>query len=91
VRHGGKADVVRQELAADHGLAVSPRTVERACAPFRQQMVATLGRLRRLHVRAFRGKAQENWFGESRSPSWPSAACRRRFRPNTGQWSGGAW
>lgn len=80
---------------------VSLRTVERACAPFRQQLqaavratvrfetlpgrqlqidfgerrvtiagapvrvhlfVATLGHSRRLHVRAFRGEAQENWF-----------------------------
>lgn len=101
VRHGGNADVVRQELATEHGLVVSLRTVERACAPFRQQLqaavratvrfetlpgrqlqidfgerrvtiagapvrvhlfVATLGHSRRLHVRAFRGKAQENWF-----------------------------
>jgi transposase len=101
VRHGGNADVVRQELAAEHGLAVSLRTVERACAPFRAQLlaatratvrfetppgrqlqidfgerrvliggapmrvhlfVATLGHSRRLHVRAFRGEAQESWF-----------------------------
>jgi transposase len=101
VRHGGNADVVRQELAAGHGLVVSLRTVERACAPFRQGLlaaaratvrfetppgrqlqidfgerrvvvagapvrvhlfVATLAHSRRLHVRAFRGEAQENWF-----------------------------
>ncbi|WP_408906488.1 IS21 family transposase [Sabulicella glaciei] len=101
VRHGGNADVVRQELAAEHGLVVSLRTVERACAPFRQRLlaaaratvrfetppgrqlqidfgerrvrigglpvrvhlfVATLGYSRRLHVRAFRGEAQESWF-----------------------------
>ena len=40
IRHGGNADVVRQELAAEHGLVVSLRTVERACAPFRQQLLA---------------------------------------------------
>ncbi|MFC0387965.1 IS21 family transposase [Muricoccus vinaceus] len=40
VRHGGNADVVRQELAAEHGLVVSLRTVERACAPFRSQLLA---------------------------------------------------
>ena len=101
VRHDGNADVVRQELASEHGLAVSLRTVERACAPYRQRLqaaaratvrfetpagrqlqidfgerrvliggapvrvhlfVATLGHSRRLHVRAFRGEAQENWF-----------------------------
>ena len=31
-RHGGNADVVRQELAAEHGITVSLRTVERAVA-----------------------------------------------------------
>jgi transposase len=100
-RHGGNADVVRQELASERGHAVSLRTVERACAPHRrlllasalatvrfetrpgEQMqidfgerrvwlgdeparvhlfVATLGYSRRLHVRAFRGQAQERWF-----------------------------
>jgi transposase len=100
-RHGGNADVVRQDLAAEHGLALSLRTVERACAPHRQRLlaearatvrfetppgrqmqidfgerrvwiggepvrvhlfVATLGYSRRLHVRAFRGEAQERWF-----------------------------
>ena len=100
-RHAGNADVVRQELAAERGVAVSLRTVERACAPYRQQLlasaratvrfetrpgeqvqidfgerrvwiggeavrvhlfVATLGYSRRLHVRAFRGEAQERWF-----------------------------
>ena len=40
IRHGGNADVVRQELASEHGLVVSLRTVERACAPFRQQLLA---------------------------------------------------
>ena len=42
VRHGGNADVVRQELAAEHGLVVSLRTVERACAPYRQTLLAAV-------------------------------------------------
>jgi transposase len=101
VRHRGNADVVRQELLAEHGVAVSLRTVERACGPFRRRLaaearatvrfetppgrqlqidfgerrvrigdeavrvhlfVATLGFSRRLHVRAFSGERQENWF-----------------------------
>ena len=101
VQHSGNADVVRQELAAERGIALSLRTVERACAPHRQRLlaearatvrfetppgrqlqidfgerrvliggepvrvhlfVATLGYSRRLHVRAFRGEAQERWF-----------------------------
>ena len=31
-RHRGNADVVRQELAAEHGIKISLRTVERAVA-----------------------------------------------------------
>ena len=100
-RHGGNADVVRQELAAEKGVTVSLRTVERAVAPLRQALraealatvrfetapgeqlqidfgerrveigdatvrvflfVATLGYSRRIHVRAFRGERQEDWF-----------------------------
>lgn len=34
-RHAGNADVVRQELAAEHDIRVSLRTVERAVAPRR--------------------------------------------------------
>jgi transposase len=36
-RHRGNADVVRQELIAEYGIAVSLRTVERAVKPLRQQ------------------------------------------------------
>ena len=39
-RHQGNADVVRQELAAEHGIAVSLRTVERAVAPLRRELMA---------------------------------------------------
>jgi transposase len=39
-RHRGNADVVRQELAAEKGLAVSLRTVERAVAAYRQEIEA---------------------------------------------------
>ena len=39
-RHGGNADVVRQELAAEKVVAVSLRTVERAVAPLRRELVA---------------------------------------------------
>src|ERR687886_1190760 len=39
-RHRGNADVVRQELLAEHGIAVSLRTVERAVAPLRREMAA---------------------------------------------------
>src|SRR5690606_22897507 len=39
-RHAGNADVVHQELVAEHGVAVSLRTVERAVAPFRRDLAA---------------------------------------------------
>ena len=39
-RHYGNADVVRQDLAREHGIAVSLRTVERAVAPFRRELRA---------------------------------------------------
>lgn len=39
-RHGGNADVVRQDLQREVGVAVSLRTVERAVSGFRQQLAA---------------------------------------------------
>ena len=35
-QHRGNADVVRQDLARDHGIVISLRTVERAVTPLRQ-------------------------------------------------------
>jgi len=40
LRHRGNADVVRQELLSEKGIAASLRTVERAVAPFRQELEA---------------------------------------------------
>jgi transposase len=39
-RHRGNADVVRQELLAEKGIAASLRTVERAVEPYRQELEA---------------------------------------------------
>jgi transposase len=39
-RHAGNADVLRQELAREKGVIVSLRTVERAVAPFRRDLLA---------------------------------------------------
>src|SRR5512138_1026441 len=39
-RHRGNADVIRQELASEHGIAVSLRTVERAVAALRRELDA---------------------------------------------------
>ena len=39
-RHGGNADVVRQELLAEKGIALSLRTIEREVAPLRRELAA---------------------------------------------------
>lgn len=39
-RHAGNADVVRQELLAEKGIALSLRTVEREVAPLRRDLAA---------------------------------------------------
>ena len=39
-RHKGNAEVVRQELIEQHGIALSLRTIERAVRPFRQRLIA---------------------------------------------------
>jgi transposase len=40
LRHRGNADVVRQDLLAEKGLAVSSRTLQRALQPYRQALKA---------------------------------------------------
>jgi len=40
LRHRGNADVVRQDLAAEKGIAVSLRTLQRALQPYRQALKA---------------------------------------------------
>jgi transposase len=40
IRHRGNADVVRQDLLAEKGLAVSRRTLQRAVQPYRQALKA---------------------------------------------------
>jgi len=40
IRHRGNADVVRQELLTEKGIAVSPRTLQRTVQPYRQALRA---------------------------------------------------
>src|SRR4051795_7076510 len=40
IRHRGNADVVRQDLSAEKGVAVSRRTLQRAVQPYRQALKA---------------------------------------------------
>jgi transposase len=63
-RHRGNADVVRQELIAEKGIEVSLRTVERAVAPFRQELDAEARACIRFETRL--GKQMQIDFGERR-------------------------
>jgi transposase len=63
-RHRGNADVVRQELVAEHGIAVSLRTVERAVAPLRRELAAEARATVRFETPP--GKQLQVDFGEKR-------------------------
>ena len=63
-QHAGNADVVRQELAAEKGITVSLRTVERAVAPFRQELRAEARATVRFETRP--GQQLQIDFGERR-------------------------
>ncbi len=63
-RHGGNADVVRQDLAREHGIVVSLRTVERAVAPLRQELIAAARATVRFETRP--GEQMQIDFGERR-------------------------
>lgn len=63
-RHAGNADVVRQELQSEKGLVVSLRTVERAVAPFRQELRAQARATVRFETRP--GEQLQIDFGERR-------------------------
>ena len=58
------ADVVRQELASERGIAVSLRTVERAVAPHRQRLLASALATVRFETRP--GEQMQIDFGERR-------------------------
>lgn len=63
-QHRGNADVVRQELAREHGIVVSLRTVERAVAPLRQAVRAEAQATVRFETPP--GKQLQIDFGETR-------------------------
>lgn len=65
-RHAGNADVVRQELVAEKGIALSLRTVERAVAPLRQELEAQARATLRFETPP--GKQLQIDFGERRVP-----------------------
>jgi len=63
-RHRGNADVVRQELLAEHGIAVSLRTVERAVAALRRELAAEARSTLRFETPP--GRQMQVDFGEKR-------------------------
>lgn len=63
-RHAGNADVIRQELAAEKTIQVSLRTVERAVAPLRRELVAEARATVRFETRP--GEQLQIDFGERR-------------------------
>jgi len=64
-RHDGNADVVRQELASEKGIVVSLRTVERAVAPLRRELMAVARATVRFETQP--GKQLQIDFGERRA------------------------
>jgi transposase len=65
-RHRGNCDVVRQDLAREHGIAVSLRTLERAVAPLRQTLQAEARATLRFETAP--GRQLQIDFGEMRAP-----------------------
>lgn len=65
-RHGGNADVVRQDLERELGIMVSLRTVERAVKPYRQALAAQARATVRFESPP--GKQLQIDFGELRVP-----------------------
>jgi transposase len=61
-RHHGNADVIRQELAAEKGIVVSLRTVERAVQRYRRELAAEAGATVRFETPP--GKQLQIDFGE---------------------------
>src|SRR5579863_2164797 len=64
-RHGGNADVVRQELLAEKGIKLSLRTVERAVMPLRRELAAEARATIRFETPP--GKQLQIDFGERRA------------------------
>jgi transposase len=87
VRHRGNADVVRQDLLAEKGLAVSLRTLQRAVAPYRQALKAEALATTRFETPLGGNCRSTSASGWSRSAapsskssfSWPRSGISRRL------------
>ena len=65
-RHRGNADVVRQDLEREHGLKVSPRTIQRAVSPHGRELAAEARATVRFETPP--GHQLQVDFGELRAP-----------------------
>ena len=77
-QHHGNADVIRQELAAEKGIIVSLRTVERAVQRYRQELAAEARATVRFETT---GEAPIESFGRAEAHA-PSDQLRREVRPH---------
>ena len=89
-QHRGNADVVRQNLQRELGVAVSLRTVQRAVEPLRRELRAQAVSVRRTRLDdtrpdadAFRRKSWRAASGTAaaRRSGWPAAWAVARARP----------
>src|SRR4029079_9973812 len=86
IRHRGNADVVRQDLLAEKGVAVSRRTLQRAVQPYRQALKAeALGTTR---FETPPGRQLQIDFGERLVEIGGAKIKAFRFVATLGQWRG---
>jgi transposase len=77
-QHRGNAEVVRQELVKDKKIEVSPRTVERAVAPYRRELEAEAKATVRFETPP--GKQMQIDFGSMRVEIGRQSACSTTAR-----------
>ena len=80
IRHRGNADVVRQDLLVEKGVAVSRRTLQRAVQPYRQALKAealATTRLRRRRANSCRSTSGSAWSRSEGRKSRHSCSWRR--------------
>ena len=65
-RHRGNADVIRQELAAEKGIVVSLRTIERAVEPYRRELAGQARATARFETAAGQAAPDRLWRASGR-------------------------
>jgi hypothetical protein len=77
-RHGGNADVIRQELESEHGITICLRSVEKRVQGWRRELKAERRATVRFETRP--GQQLQIDFGEDRRGAGPGASVRRDAR-----------